>query len=152
MQNLVYFILLILTVWLLTLSFFLYRFIALFNKLTKGVEVTDLKKVLEKILARGDVNSEDIKVLEKRVSVIEEDGKFHIQKIGLIRFNPFKELGGDHSFSMAILDDNDSGIIITSLHTRDRTRVYMKDIKKGKSSFELSSEEKKALVDAQKSR
>jgi hypothetical protein len=152
MQNLVLSLLIILGVWLLILSFFLYRFITLFNKLTKGVEVTDLKKVLENILAKGKVNTDDIKILEKRINLIEEDGKFHIQKIGLIRFNPFKELGGDHSFSMAILDSHSSGIIITSLHTRDRTRVYMKDIKKGKSSFELSTEEKSALANAEKSR
>jgi hypothetical protein len=69
-----------------------------------------------------------------------------------VRFNPFKELGGDHSFSLAILDSHDSGIVITSLHTRDRTRVYMKDIKKGKSESELSAEEKSALTSAEKSR
>jgi len=152
MQNLGYVITIIFGVWLLALSFFLYRYIAFFNKLTKGVEVTDLKKVLEKILTRGEGNTDELKTLEKRVNLIEEDGKFHIQKIGLVRFNPFKELGGDHSFCLAILDSHDSGIIITSLHTRDRTRVYMKDIKKGKSGFELSTEEKKAFVNAQRSR
>ena len=152
MQNLVFIILSLFGVWLLTLSFFLYRYIALFNKLTKGVEVTDLKKVLEKILAKGEANTSEIKILEERVNLIEENGKFHIQKIGLVRFNPFKELGGDHSFSLAILDSHDSGIVITSLHTRDRTRVYMKDVKKGKSGFELSAEEKKALTNAQRSR
>jgi hypothetical protein len=152
MQNWVYFIFIFFGIWLLTLSLFLFRFIVFFNKLTKGVEVTDLKKVLEKVLAKGEANTDEIKVLEKRVNLIEEDGKFHIQKVGLIRFNPFKELGGDHSFSLAILDSHDSGIIITSLHTRDRTRVYMKDIKKGKSGFELSAEEKKAFVNAQRSR
>lgn len=152
MQTLSFFIFFIFGIWLLTLSFFLYRFLTFFNKLTKGVEVADLKKVLEKILVKGEANTDEIKILDKRIGLLEEDGKFHIQKIGLVRFNPFKELGGDHSFSMAILDSHDSGIIVTSLHTRDRTRVYMKDIKKGKSSFELSAEEKKALVDAQRSR
>ncbi len=152
MQNLGYIIFIFFGVWLLTLSFFLYRFIAFFNRLSKGVEVTDLKKVLEKILKRGEANTDELKILGRRIDLIEEDGKFHIQKVGIIRFNPFKELGGDHSFSLAILDSHDSGIIITSLHTRDRTRVYMKDIKKGKSGFELSAEEKKAFVNAQRSR
>ena len=152
MENLVQYFLIIVGVWLLLLSIFLFRFLALFNKLTKGVEVTDLKKVLEKILARGEENTNDIKALVKRFDLSEENSKFHIQKVGLVRFNPFKELGGDHSFSLAILDAHDSGIIITGLHTRDRTRVYMKDIKKGKSSFELSAEESKALVIAEKSR
>jgi len=152
MQNLVYIVLIFFGIWLIVISLFLFRFIALFNKLTKGMEVTDLKKVLEKILSRGDENTGEIKTLNNRLNQLEEDGKFHIQKIGLVRFNPFKELGGDHSFSMAILDSHDSGIVITSLHTRDRTRVYMKDIKKGKSNFDLSTEEKKAFTNAQRSR
>jgi hypothetical protein len=152
MQNLNQYIFIIIGIWLIILTLFLYRFITLFNKLTKGVEVTDLKKVLENILTRGKTNTDDIKILEKKINLIEEDGKSHIQKIGLVRFNPFKELGGDHSFSMAILDSHSSGIIITSLHTRDRTRVYMKDVKKGKSSSELSTEEKSALANAEKSR
>lgn len=152
MQNLGYFIFIFFGVWLLALSFFLFRFITFINRLTKGMEVTDLKEVLEKILAKGQVNTDELKTLEGRVNLIEDDGKFHIQKVGLVRFNPFKELGGDHSFSLAILDSHDSGIIITSLHTRDRTRVYMKDIKKGKSGFELSVEEKKAFTNAQRSR
>jgi hypothetical protein len=152
MQNLNYFIFVVLAVWLSVLSFFLYRYSILFNKLTKGMEVTDLKKVFEKVLTRGDVNSKDIKTLNEKFDILEEDSKTHIQKVGLIRFNPFKELGGDHSFSLAILDAYDSGIIITGLHTRDRTRVYLKDIKKGKSEFELSDEERKALASAQKSK
>lgn len=152
MQNWAYFIYIFFGVWLLTLSFFLLRFIIFFNKLSKGMEVGDLKKVLEKILGRGQANTDELKVLARRVDLVEDDAKFHIQKVGIVRFNPFKELGGDHSFSLAILDSHDSGIIITSLHTRDRTRVYMKDIKKGKSGSELSAEEKKAFVNAQRSR
>ena len=152
MQNLNYFIFSFLGLWLLVLSFFLYRYLTLFNKLTKGMEVTDLKKVFEKILNRAETNTKDIKDLNNKFNLLEEDGKFHIQKIGLVRFNPFTELGGDHSFSLAILDATGSGIIITGLHTRDRTRVYLKDIKKGKSEFELSKEEQKALASALKSR
>jgi uncharacterized protein YoxC len=132
MQNLGYIIYLIFGIWLLIISIFLFRIVALFNKLTKGVEVTDLKKVLEKVLAEGGVTSKKIDEIVKRIDYLEEDGKLHVQKVGLVRFNPFKELGGDHSFSLAILDAKDSGIVITSLHTRDRTRVYMKDITKGK--------------------
>ncbi len=151
MQSWVFFILAVFGVWLLIISIVLYRIFALFNKLSRGVEVTDLKKVLDKIFAQDIQSAKDIASLGKRISYLEEDGKLHVQKIGLVRFNPFRELGGDHSFSLAILDAEDSGIIITSLHTRDRTRVYMKDIKKGKSTFELSVDEKKALNSAQKS-
>lgn len=136
----------------MAISFFLYRFFETYKKLTKGVQVGDLKKILEKILDRGDSNTKEIKEIFQKISVIEEADKKHIQKIGLVRFNPFSELGGDHSFCLAILDERDTGIILTGLHTRDRTRIYMKDIKNGKSSLELSSEEKKALASAQKSK
>jgi len=136
----------------LVISIVLYRIFALFNKLSRGVEVTDLKKVLEKIFATEAQNEKEISILTKKTNYLEEDAKLHVQKIGLARFNPFRELGGDHSFTLAILDAEDSGVIITSLHTRDRTRVYMKDIKKGKSSSELSGDEKKALSSAQKGR
>ena len=152
MQNPNYFIFLIFGIWLSILSFFLYRYSITFKKLTHGIEVADLKNAFEKILARGETNTKDIKNVSTRLDLLEEEGKFHIQKMGLIKFNPFKELGGDHSFSLAILDAHDSGIIITGLHTRDRTRVYLKDIKKGKSEFELSVEERSALASALKSR
>lgn len=152
MQNLSLYISIVLGIWLLVLSIFLYRFFALYKKLTKGVEVGDIKKVLEKILARGDDNTKNIKEAFRRLDSMDEKDKRHVQKMGLIRFNPFSELGGDHSFCLAILDDRDTGVVITGLHTRDRTRIYMKDIKNGKSSIELSTEEKKALASAEKSK
>jgi len=144
----VFFLLSVFGIWLIAISIVLYRIFALFHKLTKGVEVTDLKKVLEKVLSQEESNKKDIEGLIRRLDIEEENGKFHIQKVGLVRFNPFKELGGDHSFALAILDGEDSGVIITSLHTRDRTRVYMKEVKKGKSDAELSGDEKKALAKA----
>ncbi len=152
MQNIYLIISIILGVWLIVLTLLLARFLIFFKKLTKGVEVSDLKKVLEKLLLQAEANIKDVKDVNKRIDNLEADVKFHVQKVGLIRFNPFKELGGDHSFSLALLDANDSGVIITGLHTRERTRVYMKDIKKGGSAVELSTEEKKALASAQKKR
>lgn len=150
MQTLVPLFLAGLAIWLLGVSIAVYRVFALFNKLSRGVDVPDIKKVLEKVLSDESKNSSDIKILEKRISLVEEDSKSHVQKVGLIRFNPFKELGGDHSFCLAILDGQDSGIVITGLHTRERTRVYMKEIKKGSSASDLSVEEKKAVTIAQK--
>jgi len=152
MQNLSTYIFVLFGVWLLVLSFFLYRFFALYKKLTEGVGLGDIKNVLEKILTRGDTNTKDIKELIGRLDAVEEKDKRHIQKVGLVRFNPFSELGGDHSFCLAILDDRDTGVVITGLHTRDRTRIYMKDIKSGMSNLELSVEEKKAVASAQKSK
>jgi hypothetical protein len=67
-------------------------------------------------------------------------------KIHLNRFNPFEEVGGDQSFILCLLDNSLSGVIITSLHHRDFTRVYAKTIKNGESlQGRLSPEEIKAL-------
>ena len=131
-----YLLTIVLGVWLLGLSVVLYKLFKTFNRLTEGV--------------KEDLTKKGFADVDKRLDFLEEDGKVHVQKIGLVRFNPFRELGGDHSFSLAILDGINSGVIITGLHTRDRTRIYMKEIKKGKASLELSSEEKKALAQAQK--
>jgi Protein of unknown function (DUF4446) len=77
---------------------------------------------------------------------IEKDERYHIQKIGLLRFNPFKDTGGDQSFILALVDAYNTGIIITALYSRSGTRWYTKKVVKGKSTeHELSDEEKKAL-------
>ena len=120
------------------------------KKLTKGSKESSLVKVLEKILETQDQNSQNLDLIRREVDRLDKDGKFHIQKVGVVRFNPFKEIGGDHSFSLALLDGKDTGVVITCLHTRERTRVYMKAIQKGKSGHELSDEEKKALKEAQR--
>jgi hypothetical protein len=144
-------ILAILGVWLLVLSLGFYLLLRFFRRLTRGVREGDLKKVLDKILDIQVLNQEDLAKVQKKLTDLSEEGKFHIQKIGLVRFNPFREIGGDHSFSLAILDGNSTGVVITGLHTRERTRIYMKAIRNGKGEYELSDEEKKAVIKAQKS-
>lgn len=96
----------------------------------------DLEQKFEKL-------SQDLKIFKK-------EGRRFIQKVGIIRFNPFKEIGGDQSFSIALLNGNDDGIVITSLYTREGNRVYGKPIKNGKSEYPLSDEEIKAIQEAQK--
>ena len=90
-------------------------------------------------------NSKDIKSIKSEIELMKFDSKSNIQKMGLVKFNPFNESGGDHSFSLTLLDGNKNGIIITSLHTRERTRLYLKDVLEGKTKIELSKEEQKAL-------
>ncbi len=134
--------------WLIALSVSLFYFFRFFRKLTKGTKENEITKVLGKILKVQGENSASILQIEKEIRRIDWEGRSHVQKVGIIRFNPFKEIGGDHSFSLAMLDGTDSGVIVTCLHTRERTRVYMKGINKGKSVLDLSNEEKKALEEA----
>ena len=140
----------IVALWLLVLTGFVIYIFLFFRKLSKGVTDKNLIDVLGEVIKRETGNTERIEDLISKVGVLAEDGKSHVQKIGFVRFNPFEELGGDHSFSVALLDGKDSGIVITGLHSRDRTRVYVKEIKKGKSRIELSREEVHALNVAHK--
>jgi hypothetical protein len=88
--------------------------------------------------------------LSEELENLKEESQFSIQKIGLVRFNPFKDIGGDQSFSVALLDGNNSGIVITSLYTREINRVYGKPIENGLSKYLLSEEENRALEIAKK--
>lgn len=142
--------LIILGAWVLTISVFVFLNFYYFKKLEKDTGQINLKKVIEKIVAGEAKNHSEIGELFRKNKQLEEDAQLHVQKVGLIRFNPFHEMGGDHSFSLALLDGRDTGVVVTGLHTRDRTRVYMKVIKGGKCEFELSEEERKALTKAQK--
>ena len=68
-------------------------------------------------------------------------------KINILRFNPFEDIGGDQSFILTILNENNNGAILTSLHNRDITRIYAKPIKNGQGdNITLSKEEKLAIV------
>ncbi|MDP3994686.1 MAG: DUF4446 family protein [bacterium] len=142
-------LLIIFGVWLAALSVAFLWIFAFIKKLTKGSKETTLIKILEKILTTQNQNLKEINLVQKEIEKLEDEGRFHVQKVGVIRFNPFKEIGGDHSFSLALLNAKDSGVVITCLHTRERTRVYMKAIKNSKGEHELSDEEKKALKEAQ---
>lgn len=93
----------------------------------------------------------DIQELYKISNTINSLSLKGIHKIGLVRFNPFKDVGGDQSFSLALLNGKNDGLVITSLYTREGTRVYAKSIAKGASEkYQLSQEEEKAIKIAQK--
>jgi hypothetical protein len=83
--------------------------------------------------------------IENEVRNLQEIQKVSIQKIGVVRYNPFAGDGGNLSFSIAIMDARDNGVVITSMHGREQNRVYAKPIKNGDSEFPLSTEERQAI-------
>lgn len=144
-------ILVVIGIWTLILSVFVFIIFSFFKRFSKGVKEADIRKTLDKILAAETKNQSEMQEIKKEIQNIKYLDLEHVQKMSLVRFNPFREIGGDHSFSFVLLNGKENGVIITTLHTRERTRVYAKAIKNGKSEIELSSEEKKALLKAQKS-
>jgi len=93
-----------------------------------------------------------VRALEKKVDIFSKDlaemkekNKLHIQKVGIIRYNPFGRVGGDQSFSIALLDEKNNGLVLTGLFTGEGNRVYAKPVKTGASEYVLSEDEKKAI-------
>jgi len=103
---------------------------------------------LEEILSQFKDLKENFKNLSEELEKLKKENILNIQKVGIVRFNPFKEVGSDQSFSVALLDGNNDGIVVTSLYAREGNRVYGKPIKAGVSDYLLSAEEKEAIEKA----
>jgi len=102
-------------------------------------------KDLKEILSQFKNLEENFEKLSKELKSFKKESGWFLQKVGMVRFNPFSEVGSDQSFSVALLDGQDDGIVITSLYTREENRVYGKPIKGGISEYSLSGEEKEAI-------
>lgn len=87
-------------------------------------------------------------LMEASVRDLRELQKISVQKMSVIRYNPFKDDGGNLSFSLALLDGKDNGLVITSMHGREQNRIYAKPIKNGKSDFTLTEEEQQAIKES----
>lgn len=68
-----------------------------------------------------------------------------IQRVGVVRFNPYHDTGGEYSFTVALLDDNGTGLLLTGLYHRDQSRVYAKDVTAWTSDQDLMDEEREAI-------
>ena len=138
-------------VWLLVLTIFFWQMFSHYSRLAKGASNKNLKSILEDILSKIDLHNKDIESIKKYCDNLERDGLLHVQKIGLHRFNPFKDTGGDQSFVLSLVDANDTGIIISALYSRSGTRWYAKRVVNGKGiDHELTGEEKKVLKETKK--
>ena len=106
---------------------------------------TEEPQNIDEVLAAFKEVKEQCAALAEEVGKLREENLRNINKVGMVRFNPFDGLGSNQSFSLAILDGRDQGAIITSLFARDGNRVYGKPISQGTSEFKLAEEEKKAI-------
>ncbi len=144
--RLVEFLLGLIFVWLGIVTFYIFNYIKNYRTLTKNISKKNLEFIFEKLSLDLDQAKKNISQLFSLCNKIETNNTNHIQKIGLIRFNPFKETGGDQSFILALRDAHNTGVVITGLYSKSGLRWYVKKIIEGKGvDHELSDEEKKAL-------
>ncbi len=121
-----------------------------FQASTKGGGVWDMEKVLIELQRNQIAFESALKEIVKKVGDIEGELPKDIRRIGLVRYNPFSGTGagGDQSFALALLNEKNDGVVISSLYGREMNRVYAKLIKEGKSNYQLTGEESQAISDA----
>jgi len=146
---LIYGLVIIFFAWLIILTGIVLRTKAHYNSLISNTGKHKIDEILDELLMIDKKTSQELEVVKKELHEEIKKSILHIQKVGLVRFNPFEKTGGEKSFVITFLNNENSGIVINFIHTRDGLRVYSKKVKNGKSEeFELSEEEKKAIINS----
>lgn len=115
------------------------------KKLGKGEKIDEiLKKYIEAVEEVGERQGD----LENYCNKLDENMNTCMQKIGLVRYSAFKDTGSDLSFTLAILDKYNDGIVLNGIYSREMSNIYAKPVKEGKSTYTLSEEEKEAIEKA----
>lgn len=115
------------------------------KKLGNGKNIDEnLKVYMDRVQKVEDLNKEIIQYCERLDKTVDTC----IQKIGIVRYNAFKDVGSNLSFTLALLDNNNNGVVLNGIYSRDNSNIYAKPIKDGKSEYILSDEEKEAIEKA----
>ena len=119
-------------------------------QLTRGSDGRDLGAALDGHVDKVYAVANELDELAARMAVLEAAQRRAFQRVGLVRYNPFEETGGNQSFALALLDAAGDGWVLSSLHARSGTRVYAKAITAGRGDAALSEEESAAIAQATK--
>lgn len=121
-----------------------------YHKFMNGLSGANIEEVLEACIDKTNGVIEKNRELEYQLNTMKRNMYYCVQKIGVVRYNAFDNVGSDLSFSIAFMDNNDDGVVLTSLYTRDSSSTYAKPVSAGKSKHALSAEEIKAIDLARK--
>ena len=116
-----------------------------FKNFMRGKDAESLEEVIVKYLDKIDKLEEENNERKKQINNITENLLITYQKIGIVKYDAFNEMGGKLSFAVALLDSHNSGWIINAMHSREGCYTYIKEIVKGESYVELAEEEAEAL-------
>lgn len=119
-----------------------------YRALTTGTDGGNLQQVLTAHVRELRTAADQIGELDLLARGLEHAGKRHMQRLGFLRFNPFRDAGGDQSFALALADQEGNGFVMSSLHSRDVTRVYGKPLVGWESIYPLTDEERQAIEKA----
>ena len=152
MLLIVVFVLAIMTAILLSVSIIVLTKIVFltkkYNAFMKGSDGNSLERSVLTKWKEIEILKEKLEVTSEKLDIIDKSLKNTYQKISIMKYDAFKDMSGKLSFSLCLLDNENSGFILTSMHTREGCYIYVKEIIKGEAFVILSLEEKKALEEA----
>jgi len=131
--------------WLLAVQLRLSRVVDSHNRLVGGVDEGNLEDSLGRQIAYIIETKAKVETLQNDLSRTSGALQFAVQRVGLVRFNPFDDTGGDQSFAVALLDARGDGLVLSSLFARRETRIFAKPVQGGKSKHTLTAEEQRAI-------
>ena len=138
----------VLAVWVALLQRSSAQLRARLRRVLPGGEEVSLDESLSRQLERIEGLDSRLDALNKLHHELEAITQRTIQKVGVVRYNPFHDSGGDQSFALALLDPSGNGVVVSSLHSRTETRVFAKPVQAGRSRYPLSDEEQDAIKKA----
>lgn len=114
----------------------------------RGKRAESLESMIVKLIDDlRELKNED-RINKEAIRVLNKNHRSSYQKLGIVKYNAFKGMGGNLSFVLVLLDYTDSGFILNSVHSREGCYVYIKDVDRGQTEVVLGSEEKQALEQA----
>lgn len=122
-----------------------------YNNFMNGFGDKNIEELLEEHIKIVNQVAEKNREIENHLNNIDRNLLQCTQKMGVVRYNAFDNVGSDLSFAIAMLDNNDNGVVISGIYARDSSSTYAKPIAGGKSRYPLSAEELQALEIARKS-
>lgn len=141
-------IILLLFIWNILLQNRMSRLSQDYETLMTGTEGEDLNAIIQQHLKKVQHLTRQYDSLLAANERLGKIGQTHIQRVSLLRYNAFDDVGSNQSFSLAMLDWEGTGVVLTSLYGRSESRFYAKPVEKGSSALILSAEEDRVLKDA----
>ncbi len=118
------------------------RLLSRYRDFMQGATGASLEQLLHEHVAQLGETAEQVQSLERMTRRLEQEALSYIHRVAVVRYNPFRDTGGDQSFAIALADGQGNGVVLSSLHARDVTRVYAKPLENWKSTYALTDEEK----------
>jgi len=124
---------------------------AKYSKFMKdAVSGGNLDSVIDSLIDNDDAMMIKTREMSQQIAALKKTVSYCGQKISIVRYNAFADVGSDQSFSIAVLDERDNGVTITGIYARESSSIYAKPIQEGKSNYALSVEESQAIEKAKK--